>query len=154
MFDISLNESSVDTINAALLCLSKRDWDVIIFDNALSSNDDSSVTFDKNFLVLNVENSSLFVSLVNDILTQSEIADGEKLSQDENTDLLSNSFKFFSNMNLQLVDSSDLLISFSTSSSNSSFSATQISTKTNHCRLKSKQSKMIKMTVSRKNSER
>jgi hypothetical protein len=125
----------------------------MISDNALSSNDNSFVTINKSFSVLEAENDSLFVSFVNDTLTRPETASGEKLSQDKNTNSLSTSSEFFLNKNLQLASSSDLIISLSILLSDSSSSATQTSMKTNHYRLKLKQSKIFKMTVARKKSE-
>ncbi|PGG99688.1 hypothetical protein AJ80_09302, partial [Polytolypa hystricis UAMH7299] len=149
MFDAPMNEPSLDTINPALLDMSEEYWDAMTSD-APRSNGGSSVMIGRNPPGLVAEDSSLFVSSADDIPRQQETPGGEKAPRDEDTDSLSSILEVYSG--LRRAGGGDLVMGLPTPPSDPPPHATQVPKKTNRRRLKSKQSKVTKVTVARKKS--
>ncbi|OJD10870.1 hypothetical protein AJ78_08232 [Emergomyces pasteurianus Ep9510] len=100
---------------------------------------------DKNLSVPEAE-STLFVSPVNFIATRLGSC-GQNTPQDENTHFSPTSSDVSSYGNLQVAGSSEPVIGLSTPPSDPSSPATQITKRNDHCRLRSRQSKLIKVTL-------
>ncbi|KAL2361685.1 hypothetical protein RJZ56_005433 [Blastomyces dermatitidis] len=132
----SLNEPLVDTVDPALLSILEAG-------NTSQSNHSSSM--DTNMSVPEAE-STLFVSPANPIAAGLGGPCGEQAPSDGDTDLPPTPLEVSSNENIQSMGSSELVIGLPTPPSDSPSPATQIPKKNNRCRLRSKQSKITKVT--------
>ena len=99
-------------------------------DNTLSSNGQSSLAIDPSLSVLEVEDNPLFISPSEDMLTHPEMPSRENTSQDEDVNSISEGSP---NENPQPGGSTDVVMGLPTPSSNP---GTEVSEKTNHCKLK------------------
>ncbi|EER43783.1 predicted protein [Histoplasma capsulatum H143] len=146
-FVASLNEPPVDTINPALLGISEGVWDATVPRSTPESNCSSTV-IDKNLSVPEAE-STLFVSPASCTATGLGSC-GQRAPQDGDTDFSPTPPDVSTNGNAQVAGSSEPVIGLSTPPSDPPSPATQITKGNGHCRLRSRRSKITKVTLAHK----